>query len=178
MTADRDHRRFYDCRIAFVPRVPSQPSLSNGFQGSCCTSVALVAASEMGLPDPKQSRTGESAWPIGEMLDACPGGSPRRAPRMDQVLGWVSSKLSECVPTGREALRRQTLNVGARVSEDGGPCEDHQHPRPRPPITGKRLSVTGPPSPAAVSDPQALTSCRRPQRGTRREEPIAFRRRV
>lgn len=43
-------------------------------------------------------------------------------------------------------MRRQTLNVGARVSEDGGPCEDHQRPRPRPPITRKRLSVSGPPS--------------------------------
>lgn len=97
MTADRDHRRFYDCRIAFVPRMPSQPSLSNGFQGSCCTSAALVAASEMGLPDPKQLRTdGEPAWPIGEMLSACPRGSPRRTPRMDQVLGGISSKVSEC----------------------------------------------------------------------------------
>lgn len=95
MTADRDHRRFHDCRIAFVPPMPSQPSMSNGLQGSCCTSAALVAASEMDNPDPEQAKTHKPHGQLGK-LDACPRGSPRQAARIDQVLGWVLSKVSEC----------------------------------------------------------------------------------
>lgn len=140
MTADRDHRRFHDCRIAFVPRVPSQLPTHH-----CPTVFPWVPAARQWPLSP------HLRWPSGpeagknlmgqmanrRMLDACPRGSPRRAPRTHGVLGWARSKLSEGQhEREREVLRRQTLDVGARVSEDGGPCEDHRRlPHPHP-ITG------------------------------------------
>lgn len=122
MTADRDLRRFFDCRIAFVPHLPSQlpsPCCPTVFQGCCCTSSGpcrRIAVSEMAFRV-RSRRELRSHMATRRMLDACPCCSPRRALRTDQVLGWATSELSECPKAQGERGSEETWEPGFRKME-------------------------------------------------------------